>query len=423
MNIHTLVQYIDISNKLLGPEDSVNSPLYTFLGNPEEESTVLSTNLDLCVDPLFWSVPNAKIRVYVCMYRRTRLVIPVCSKVRDLFPVEYLSFFMEKNERREYSFPSFSYTCNETDADTDENGLKSACIDHILSVRALEQKGLANHMGARSEYEEFPRAPTASPLEYFTISERYDVSHENHTNIDTGYKGFIEDKKKVFVFFDSDKFDTFFRTKESDNVRETWAIVDEILNKKKIIDVDIDPIIIRMFVKNPIAWNIKYDGHNVDYPRQMYALIPTNLDDIETTQEYATETYPSNGKTLSHMSMALPYSYSDIFSDRYLFTKEPVKYSAREAEPEAQAVRSRIKRYACFIYNPRTILDRTYPPHRDCIKKYPNNTIENIRLEAEDDEMAEDIRETPCIVFVDKFGQRRRSTVWGFLQYTYFREL
>jgi hypothetical protein len=489
MNIHTLVQYLDtISNteesNLLRPTDSANSlksygfasgvhrnsdelrpeyftnssPIYTFLGNPEEESTVLSTNLDLCVDPLFWTATDTKLRVYICMYRRTQMVIPVCSKVRDVLPIEYLSFFMEKNEKSEYSFPSFLYRCNDTTAESEEDGLKSACINHILTVRSLEQTGA---IGNSKIYG----------------GEAVVNSYEN-----IGFKGFIEDKKNVFVFFDSDKFETGFQgnsreRSSSEFPRELWAIVDEILHKKKVLGAKIDPVIVRMFTKNPIAWNIKYNGQDIAYPRQMYALIPSNFQGVAESvgrsqstifgrdeNAYETETYPSTGKTLLHMSMALPYSYSDIFADRYLFTNEPqgvAESVGRSKSANSDELRSlefpripsasrpeyfrdevsyenvseetkdvNYKRYACFVYNPRTILDPTYKPHHACIKKYPNNTIDHIRLEAEDDEMAEDIRETPCIVFVDdlrspkrKGKKIERTTIWGFLQYTYFREL
>jgi hypothetical protein len=104
-----------------------------------------------------------------------------------------------------------------------------------------------------------------------------------------------------------------------------------------------------------------------------------------------------------------------MFSDRYLFTKQPL--------PESQPQQRIYKRYACFIYNPRTVLDPTYKPHHDCIKKYPNNTIEAMKMEAEDDDVAEQMRETPCLVFVDKPAHHHRLTIWGFLQYEYFDEI
>jgi hypothetical protein len=403
MNIHQVVQYLDAL-----PE-KIDSPTYTFLGNPEEEDTVLSKRMDLCFENNLWNslVPTndlhhtQHVKVMVCMYRRVRIVIPVCSNVREVVPIEYLSYFMEKTDNR-YSFPTFQYKCETVmddmnDDESDENAFKSACIDHILTVRSLEQKGLAKHAFSRAEF-------------------------------DIGYKGFITEKNKVIVFFDSDTFETVFTPQESSSTKEysanhAWATVDEIINKQSIWNVDIDRNIIRIFKKNPLVWNIKYDGRDIDYPRQMYALIPSDVDQLESVDhengvddlDLVTETYPITGKTLLHMSMALPYSYSDLFSDRYLFTKQPL--------PETQTQTRVYKRYACFIYNPRTVLDPTYKPHRDCIKKYPNNTIDVMKMDAEDDEVAEQMRETPCVVFVDKLAHHNRLTIWGFLQYEYFDEI
>jgi hypothetical protein len=46
-----------------------------------------------------------------------------------------------------------------------------------------------------------------------------------------------------------------------------------------------------------------------------------------------------------------------------------------------------------------------------------------MKMEAEDDDVAEQMRETPCIVFVDKPAHHNRLTIWGFLQYEYFDEI
>lgn len=383
MNIQQLVQYIEAL------PDNDSPPIYTFLGNPEEEDTVLSKQLDLCFDDSFWgnSPPN-HVNVFVCMYRRVKMRLPVCP---ETFPIEYLSFFMEKTDKHYYSFPSFQHNCDqytENDDTEDTNLLKTACIEKILNTRSFEQKGLAKMV----------------------------LSH-----FDVGYKGFLSDKNKVFVFFDSDKFETYFQEKpetiiENRHLPEhVWAITDEIVNKREVLGVSVDRAIVKLFMKNPIVWNIKYDGKDIAYPRQMYALIPENPDKIEDTS-YLTETYPSSGKTLIHMSMTLPYSYSDVFAERYLFTKKPL--------PETHTPTRLYKRYACFIHNPRPILDPTYPPHLDCIKKYPYNTIENIKMEIDDDdELAEQVRETPCIVFVDKLAHHNRLEIWGFVQYEYFDEI
>ena len=442
MNIHQLVQYIDAKS------EKTNTPTYTFLGNPEEEDTVLSKQLDLCFGNEYWgwgTSSRESVHVYVCMYRRVQMNVPVCSKIsglrsettdkqsdrtlvgkpelRETLPVEYLAYWMEKPDgKNTYTFPSFAYQCPEDDStdetnSTGENAFKTACIDHIVSVRSLEQKGLAKHT----------YFPTSLPSPHFEGSLRGPANFDSRAEFDIGYKGFVADKNKAFVFFDSEKFESVFSPKQTSDLTSTsyrkndaclWAVVDEIVNKRSVLGVDVDPVVVRLFQQNPILWNIQVDGHNIDYPRQMYALIPTDVahEFDPTEMDLETETYPATGKTLLHMSMALSYSYSDLFSDRYLFTKEPLPGNADT---------SRIsKRYACFVYNPRTVLDPTVRSHRACIKKYPNNTIENIRLEAEDDdEVAEQLREIPCVVFVDKLKHHRRTTMWGFLQPNAFDEI
>jgi len=389
MNIHQIVKYIE-------EEEPPRKPVYTYLGNPEEEDIVLSKSLEMCVgDYITTGVMDLlkekdthseanKVQVYVCMYFRSEMYIPVESNIMSTLPIEYLSFFMENTGK--YTFPSFEYKCNQgesEDDDPDANLLKTACIEKILRVRSMEQKHLAN-------FE------------------------------DVGYKGFISHNKNVFVFFDSAKFEKHFKPSKQERYHTNeagydtaWVIVDELMKKKSVFGIPVDPLIIRVFMKNPIVWNIQYCGMNIVFPRNMYALISNDIEENEE-MDYSTEMYPQTGKTLFHMSMPLPYSYSNIFSERYLFTYEPLPGDKSHRVP---------KRYACFIHNPKSILDKTYKPHHKCIKKYPENTVENIEMEIEDIDVAEQYREIPSIYFVDKVKHHNKTEMWGFLQPTFFQEI
>jgi hypothetical protein len=395
MNIQQIVNHIEniqtdtLLNRVIGvfsPSENTNTytnvntnPVYTFLGNPEED-TILSKNVGLSLQ----NTSSDKVNVSICMYRRYIMNIPVVSRKINTLPIEYVSFFMEKSGG-EYTFPSFTYKYSHTENEDDENNdlLKTACIEQILNVRTLNQ--------TKTTAEKMPE------------------------EIDLGYKGFHVQGKHIFAFFDSNKIETYFKRQDDPVSSEhVWAIVDEIMNKQSVLDIPIDNRIVRLFRKNPILWNIQYCGNNIVYPKQFYALTAS---DVHTLSEknYITETYPTEGKTLLHMSMALPYAYSDIFSDRYLFTKYPL--------PENHKQTRMYKRYACFLHNPRYIFDETYDKHIDCIKKYPNNAIENIKMEIEDENLAERNRIIPCIGFVDKLKHHHRLEIWGFIQPDFFAEI
>jgi hypothetical protein len=363
----------------------IYNPTYTFLGSPEED-TILSRNVGLALP----NTSSNEFTVHICMYRRHRMNIPVVSSKMNMLPIEYVSFFMEKNDYQ-YTFPSFLYKYRETETDDDINNnlLKTACIEKILDVRSLVQK---------------TRTTEKLPVE-----------------IDLGYKGFYMKGTTAFVFFDSNKIETMFEhvsesksTIYSVSPNHIWAIADEIVNKQSVLGILIDTHIVQLFQKTPILWNIQFRGYNIVYPRQFYALIASNIEDIHE-MNYITETYPKEGKTLLHMSMALPYAYDDIFSERYLFTKYPL--------PERTNPTRLYKRYACFLYNPRYILDETYAGHVDCIKKYPNNTIENIKMEIEHENLAERNRLIPCIGFIDKLKHHHRLELWGVIRPDYFAEI
>ena len=377
------------NNVLSSSSSSVAKPVYTFLGNPEED-TILSKNVGLSLE----NTSSDEVDVYICMYRRHMLNIPVESTMFQTLPIEYVSFFMEKSGS-EYTFPSFiyKYSRTETDDEDDTNNdlLKTACIDQILHVRSLNQTNMSS--------EKMPM------------------------DVDLGYKGFYSKGKNIYAFFDSNKIERYFQVSSEDrpntntptvSPQHVWAIADEIVNKQSVLGIPIENRIVRLFRNNPILWNVQYFGNNIVYPRQFYALISSDIHTL-SEMDYITETYPSEGKTILHMSMALPYAYSDIFSERYLFTKYPL--------PEKNKQTQMYKRYACFLYNPRYIFDETYEKHIDCIKKYPNNAIENIKMEIEDENLAERNRVIPSIGFVDKLKHHHRLEIWGFIQPDFFAEI
>ena len=181
---------------------SVAKPVYTFLGNPEED-TILSKNVGLSLE----NTSSDEVNVCICMYRRHMLNIPVDSAMFSTIPIEYVSFFMEKSGS-EYTFPSFIYKYSRTETDDEEDTnndlLKTACIDQILHVRSLNQTNMSS--------EKMPM------------------------DVDLGYKGFYSKGKNIYAFFDSNKIERYFQSSSEGRTntntptvspQHVWAIADE----------------------------------------------------------------------------------------------------------------------------------------------------------------------------------------------------
>lgn len=344
----------EVVRRIKSKQDN-HKPQYSFLEDESVGRTILSTHLAWCLDH-----PHKLVHVYVCLYRRN-------SSTVDGVPVEYVSFFMEKSGDK-YTFPSFTYRCSDTiedaGSDYESDSDSEDRVDNSLKTKCLQKM-----------------------LDIHEVKHHLDI-HSHHPNRGFGYMGLVSDGNSVFAVFDGDVL-----IEKRSEKRSVWAITDEIVHKKSVRGIHIDPVIVRMFHKHPELWSIKFNGVSIDPPKQMYSVLDSHTMKLEDVH------YPAHGK------MAIPYKYSDQFGDRYMYT-EGLNEVPNETEQS-------YKRYAVFIYQPTHVFSRdTYRPdqHLPLINKHSYNFMEE---ERDDDETIEFHRKIPMISFYDTHPGTGGRPTWG----------
>ena len=392
---HSLLSF-DVESCVQGPAHSVG------------RSKSANENSDLPVSAEHISSKNAEKQVVnIVLYKQNKHRIVARSPTRKSIQVEYLSYYMLKpHTHSTFTFPAFEYDMQSQYDDPDIDGFKEECIRQIVRVFSMEQTAL-----------------------------------KNIHRIQFGYKGIVYHDTVVFAFFDMNKIEQYFRRTTNranmgDNFQtkepHVWAVVDEILQKGAIFSTTIDSRIISLFKQHPIVWDIKHDGQRITYPSVVYPVsIPDNTEDDdkkddddkiedETNIEYVTDTYDSHHPTKTPIAglQLLPYTYADIFADRYLFTFRPIP---QNPIPRFNNGHVAYKRYVCFMYNPQTILSETIESHKPFIHKYPENFVENIDMS--DENIAEGYSKIPCICFTQKIRHHRDTMFCGCLYPDLFDEV
>ena len=131
----------------------------------------------------------------------------------------------------------------------------------------------------------------------------------------------------------------------NENIQEQsiWAILDEIVIKKRILDIPIKDYIIEMFYEYKVLNNIK-DSTNfpIEKPIILYQC-------NGTYKNYENNYYNENEHRSKSISIMDERVEHDVFGNIYLFSIEPLEYDNL----------SKIKRYAAFINNTLYMLNDT----------------------------------------------------------------
>lgn len=400
-------------------------PIYTYLTDPvftnepenNSPTTLLSTDIESCIER-----DATETRVYLCIYLQNEHSIMISP--RNKMNTPYISFYMEHADRH-VSFPSFQYDWREQPYPDLENGIddaemfKAECIRNIIRILDLEQ---------------------------------VPAYKRSHRRVDFGYRGVVPHEGAVFAFFDFTHIRRFFRKSKSQSLpapsnkpTSVWAIIDEILHRKKVFSVNVDSRIHSMFSETPVLWHIQHHGEPITYPRAMYAVVSSSehVATGENTLEYKTDRYDPKcvRKSCVRDTPLLAYSDSDIFAERYLFTTSPIPETHLGSIGSHDATPT-YKRFACFVYQPMILLSTQFAKHRELKDKYPENFVENIRAkltmsETHDDnddaesyenggidvEESEPYRNIPCICFTQKIAHHRPMEFWGFIHSDLFDEI
>lgn len=213
----------------------------------------------------------------------------------------FLQFVLEKKESS-YEFPSVSYECprfSDNERDDDD--------------KSQEQ----------IHFETFCFNTFSTFLEY---SDDMDLFHKEKIDIQGIFKGFVQQPDKeenITVVLDFTPI--MHRLKPS----YTLSILHEILYKKTVLSVPVNPAVTQFFESNPfmipIKWVFENQEQEVLYPFQLYLCM---FQDGEYT----------NVKTTDAM-VHLPVEHA-LFGEIYAFTTEPIV---------APAENETYRRFSCFL--------------------------------------------------------------------------
>ena len=370
---------------------------YEYLTDEMTGGTVLSTRLDWCIDN-----PDEDVMVYVCLYRIVK---------RKKQNRAFLSFWMEKSGGQ-YTFPSFVYSAHHSEMDDEEEeevdmSLKLACIEKLVDVRSLQQD-LATNGRATLGYKGLVCGGNVVFAKGNSVfAEGNSVFAEGNSVFAEGNSVFAKGNV-VFAIFDADELEkTFSQSKSSSKSvskssrKCAWVILDEILRRKSVHGLPVDPVITEMFQKNPILQKLKSEGQPVEPPHQLYLVVV----DPDAEEPYTTHSFHKRNAV-----MELPHRFADRFDNRFLLTEHPLGFNPSGQEPEWI-------RYAAFLEKPAYVFDReTITPQKrehyaDLINKYSHewDPIES----TDDNEWSRDHRNVPCISLSDRIGSHPLVDAWG----------
>jgi len=174
-----------------------------------------------------------------------------------------------------------------------------------------------------------------------------------------------------------------------------WAIVDELVFKKKVLEAQVDKKITEMMDRHPYMWNIIYNGDYMEYfPFSLYLVITNDEQTYESNSLPRTKTRESTttiGRKIDN------YSLVEEYGDRYCFTNAPL------------SIMENIVRYAVFTPKPKYILDNVVGGSitEDIYDNMPDSDKEVL-----EETLSENIAHS-VIYFTEKTGNLTGKHIWG----------
>jgi len=194
---------------------------------------------------------------------------------------------------------------------------------------------------------------TCSPFFSFDTIEFWQTRYKGYLPLVTEYIGFID----CTDLPETDLPETDL-PENQENIKYKWTIIDEILEKKSILEKSIDKTIYDLFLEHDSLKYIK--NHRIDSPRS-YVISPTIL---YLCQEDENGNYDNvlNNDDENNQDMNLFYQPLNhpLFGTTYLFTTNPLDYQQL----------SSLKRFAVMIHDPLFLFTPT--PSTDVPVSSPN---------------------------------------------------
>ena len=160
----------------------------------------------------------------------------------------------ENENKQLFSLPAFKFSCSPADIETADLTVKNKCFSVLLDSL---NKNIVHHFHRAFNIRENFRGFVATNKESREIIAVFDV-----TNM----------RKQLDALFD--------KMAENNSSHFSWSVMDEIVNHRKILDVEISRETVDTFLKNPCFLHMRDNNHVfIPTPRIVYALQP-NLAEI-----------------------------------------------------------------------------------------------------------------------------------------------
>lgn len=364
---------------------------YTYLDNDE-----LHQIFDYCISSPSNTNTNVY-SVYLCIYdinKNCKVITynDVGTEIETMVP--FIKYIVRQTDTH-YTFPSFQHTCS-NDSGDNETSIINSCFLRILDILGL--------------------SPTTDP----TV---------NSLDIKTAFKGFVHaNETSVFAVFDFAKLMAFFTQIQShtqggiDITGYKWAIVDELVFEKRVLGINVDPIISSTFAKHSYLWNIKYGGREIDFPFCLLYVKPDYASYINETSPFTiSDTVFKHQSIVKIGESEDEYKYGSVYGDMHLFSNKPVQEMTQQEHMLLQ-------RYAVFTIGCKYVVDDGFNTYMSLKAEQSGQAWNPLPVTAlhitstEDDETdANDEQEmenmmVSCIYFVEDKLFSSQTPLWGIRQ-------
>ena len=226
--------------------------------------------------------------------------------------VPFFLYMMQLNNNGGYELPKIGFRCptNIKVAEDDEDGktpkhvyFENECTKHILELFELNKE----------------------------------ITEEHMKNIFKGYVKSRHLENTIYVLFDMSRFSINTR----DDVRRSWATVDEIVNLKQIFGYKIAQEATNLFYEKPELMQVKNEhGAILDTPPVLY-LCRNNGEQYENIYSEYDE---RNRETSPYFSLIDERSKHPVLGNFFIFSAIPLDYHNESI--------MRIRRFVGFLENP-----------------------------------------------------------------------
>ena len=220
------------------------------------EDNLLHQNFSLCTKE------NDKYTIHFCLYAVQMEFNP------------FLKFVMVQkqiNLQNYYSFPSIEFTCSMHD--NIDVIFKNECVKHVINVLNLD--------------------------------------HITPDQIDYMYEGFIEENEDIFVVFDISRLNYVLES------NYLYAIIDEIINCKKIMNIPVEKKITDFFFENNYMIHLSNtNDEEIQYPIVVYNVIDAN-GKLKNVYHQESESQYDEINITTHPLFGEKYYFTSVSIDNY----------------------------------------------------------------------------------------------------------